>query len=66
MIEKLQANTAAGSLIILQAETHSPIEELSFLLEWERRKYGRNVLYIWQKAELPAAAAAPEPLTQEP
>lgn len=48
----LQARVAGDSVIILQSERGSPLEEHSALHAWEQRFYGRNVLMIWQK-ELP-------------
>ena len=40
---------AEDSVIILQSEQGSPLEGHSFLASWEHRRYGRNVLLLWQK-----------------
>ena len=48
-LARLQATVAPDSVIVLQSERGSPLEEHSELLDWEQRAYGRNVLMIWQK-----------------
>jgi 16S rRNA (guanine(966)-N(2))-methyltransferase RsmD len=52
-VRKLQGEVAPDSLIVIQAEDDSPLEaamaEAGDLGEWERRKYGRNVLLLWQR-----------------
>jgi 16S rRNA (guanine966-N2)-methyltransferase len=51
-IRYLQTQVAPDSLIVLQAEDESQFEvslETGDLGEWERRKYGRNVLLLWQR-----------------
>ena len=48
-LARLQAIVAADSVIVLQSEKGSPLEEHSELLTWEQRAYGRNLLMIWQK-----------------
>jgi 16S rRNA (guanine966-N2)-methyltransferase len=48
-IARLQGALAGDSLIVLQSEKGSPLEQQSELLDWEQRTYGRNVLMIWQK-----------------
>jgi len=52
----LQSKVAEDSLIILQTETGSPLDELEFLKTWEMRRYGRNELLIWQREITPTAA----------
>ena len=49
---RLQSIVAPDSVIVLQSERGSPLEEHSEMLPWEQRYYGRNALMIWQK-ELP-------------
>jgi 16S rRNA (guanine966-N2)-methyltransferase len=48
-LARLQATVATDSVIVLQSERGSPLEEHSELLAWEKRNYGRNMLVIWQK-----------------
>src|SRR5262245_4967241 len=48
-VARLQTTLAGDSLIVLQSEKGSPLDEQSELLAWEQRTYGRNVLMIWQK-----------------
>ena len=48
-IGELQASTAPDSVIVLQAERGSAVEELPAFSAWEKRRYSRNVLFIWQK-----------------
>jgi len=55
-ITQLQERIAPDSNIILQAERGSTIEERPELESWERRSYGRNVLYLWQKEDVLAPA----------
>lgn len=45
----LQENVAIESVLILQGERGTPLDDDSALIGWERRRYGRNVLFIWQK-----------------
>jgi 16S rRNA (guanine966-N2)-methyltransferase len=45
----LQRNVATDSVIIVQGEKNSPLEDL--LSGWEARRYSRNILWIWQKAD---------------
>ena len=52
----LQAKVAEDSVIVLQSELGSPLEEIEELRTWETRKYGRNILMIWQR-EITAAPA---------
>lgn len=51
-VQRLQAVVAPDSVIVLQSERGSPLDESSEMLAWEQRNYGRNVLLIWQK-EIP-------------
>ena len=52
----LQSKVAEDSLIILQTETGSPLDDLEFLKTWEMRRYGRNELLIWQREITPSPA----------
>jgi 16S rRNA (guanine966-N2)-methyltransferase len=46
-LQQLQAKVAEDSVIVVQTETGSPLDNA--LADWERRKYGRNELLIWQR-----------------
>jgi 16S rRNA (guanine966-N2)-methyltransferase len=48
-IAMLQEKVAPESVIVIQGEHGSPLEDDSTLAGWEERHYGRNVLLIWQK-----------------
>lgn len=50
-LAQLQEKVAAGSVIVLQSERGSPLEDASELQTWEERRYSRNVLLLWQKEE---------------
>jgi len=54
-IGDLQTRTAPDSVIILQAERGSAVEELPIFNDWDKRRYSRNVLYFWQKELAPVA-----------
>jgi 16S rRNA (guanine(966)-N(2))-methyltransferase RsmD len=56
-LAQLQAKVADGSVLILQSERGSPLEEMSELADWEERRYSRNVLLLWQKEEQDAAVS---------
>jgi 16S rRNA (guanine966-N2)-methyltransferase len=49
-VRTLQEKVAPDSVIVIQGEKDSPIEEDSHLAGWEERRYGRNLLLIWQRA----------------
>jgi 16S rRNA (guanine966-N2)-methyltransferase len=48
-IRTLQERVAEDSVIVLQSERGSPLDDATDLLGWEQRKYGRNLLLLWQK-----------------
>jgi 16S rRNA (guanine(966)-N(2))-methyltransferase RsmD len=54
-VKQLQEILAPDSVIVLQSERGSPLDDAAELASWERRLYGRNVLLLWQR-ELPDAA----------
>ncbi len=58
-IKILQTKVAEDSVIVLQSEVGSPLEKIDELRTWETRKYGRNILLIWQREITPAAAENP-------
>ena len=45
----LQSKVPEDSVIVLQSELGSPLDNLEQLRSWELRKYGRNLLLIWQR-----------------
>jgi 16S rRNA (guanine(966)-N(2))-methyltransferase RsmD len=51
LMAALQKKVAAGSVLVLQSESHVVFEPLPATEEWERRRYGRNELLIWVKPE---------------
>ena len=50
-LRTLQEKVADDSVIILQSERDSPIDQHSAFADWEQRVYSRNVLLLWQKEE---------------
>src|SRR5947209_1629988 len=48
-VAALQEKIAPESVIVIQGERSSPLEDDPALAGWEERRYGRNVLLIWQK-----------------
>jgi 16S rRNA (guanine(966)-N(2))-methyltransferase RsmD len=48
-VQQLQAKVAEDSLIVVQSETGSKLEEIEPFAAWELRRYGRNELLIWQR-----------------
>jgi 16S rRNA (guanine966-N2)-methyltransferase len=53
VIAQLQERVQSGSVIVLQAESKAPLDELPCRKEWDERRYGRNHLLIWVRNELP-------------
>lgn len=47
----LQQRVADESVIVLQSERDSAIEKAPEMAGWETRRYGRNVLMLWQKED---------------
>ncbi len=50
-LRTLQDRVADQSVITLQSERDTPLEEHPAFAEWEHRHYSRNVLLLWQKAD---------------
>jgi 16S rRNA (guanine966-N2)-methyltransferase len=48
-IQLLQGKVAEDSVIVLQSERGSPLDNHPALGGWEMRRYGRNELLIWQR-----------------
>ncbi|MFO0865833.1 MAG: RsmD family RNA methyltransferase [Gemmataceae bacterium] len=57
-VKTLMERVPEESVIVLQTERDSPVEDAEALLEWEIRRYGRNTLMIWQKESPEDANAA--------
>ena len=57
LVGELQRKVQPGSVVVLQSERGVPLEELPDRLNWDRRTYGRNELFLWVK-EAEAAADA--------
>lgn len=51
MLGHLQAKVPAHSVIVLQSEKGSALDNVALFTDWERRHYGRNELLLWQKVE---------------
>jgi 16S rRNA (guanine966-N2)-methyltransferase len=49
LLAALREKVADGSVIVLQSEKGSALDDAAEMADWERRKYGRNVLFIWVK-----------------
>lgn len=54
-LRTLQTKVAEDSVIVVQTETGSPLDEHDFMRDWEVRRYGRNELLIWQREITPQA-----------
>jgi 16S rRNA (guanine966-N2)-methyltransferase len=51
LVEVLQGKVHPGSVIVVQSEKGSALDQLPRAEEWEERRYGRNVLWIWVREE---------------
>jgi 16S rRNA (guanine966-N2)-methyltransferase len=49
VLKVLQSKVAEDSVIVVQTEVGSPLDSAELMRDWERRKYGRNELLIWQR-----------------
>jgi 16S rRNA (guanine966-N2)-methyltransferase len=52
VIAQLQERVRPGSVLVLQSESKVMLDELPNRVEWDERRYGRNVLLIWVKEDL--------------
>jgi 16S rRNA (guanine966-N2)-methyltransferase len=50
LLDRLQQRMPPDSVLVLQSEKHSPLEEHQAFADWDQRTYGRNVLMVWIKA----------------
>jgi 16S rRNA (guanine966-N2)-methyltransferase len=53
LLEQLQTKMPAGSVLVFQSERNSELDGHPAFADWEERRYGRNVLLLWE-AELPS------------
>ena len=51
LLSDLQAKLVFDSVLILQSERDAALEALPIFKDWEKRTYGRNVLFLWQREE---------------
>ena len=49
LIERLQRTMPADSVVVLQSEARSPLDNHPAFAAWDTRKYGRNQLLVWVK-----------------
>jgi 16S rRNA (guanine(966)-N(2))-methyltransferase RsmD len=61
LVGRLQEKVAAGSVVVVQGEQGADLDLLPDRPAWDERKYGRNLLLIWVKAEPPDEQVGPEP-----
>lgn len=56
LVATLQEKAPVDSVLTVQVEDEFPSEELPDAERWERRQYGRNLLFVWLKpaAEFPS------------
>jgi 16S rRNA (guanine966-N2)-methyltransferase len=47
LIGALQRKVSPGSVVVVQSEKGSALDPLPQAEQWEERRYGRNVLWIW-------------------
>jgi 16S rRNA (guanine966-N2)-methyltransferase len=53
LLATLQEKVGDESVIVLQTERGSPLDDVEELKSWERRNYGRNSLLLWQRDDNP-------------
>lgn len=51
MLADLQGKLADDSVLVLQSERNAGVEAQPIFKDWEKRAYGRNVLFLWQRGE---------------
>jgi 16S rRNA (guanine(966)-N(2))-methyltransferase RsmD len=49
LVTDLQRKVVPGSVVVIQAEKHSILDQLPEREQWEERRYGRNELLLWVK-----------------
>ena len=58
-IRTLQEKIPEDSVIVVQSERGSPLDDAEQMRDWEMRHYGRNELLIWQRPITAPAVQAP-------
>jgi 16S rRNA (guanine(966)-N(2))-methyltransferase RsmD len=58
-VQTLKQKVPEDSVIVLQGEIESPLETIEEFRSWELRKYGRNILLIWQREVAGVVPQAP-------
>jgi 16S rRNA (guanine966-N2)-methyltransferase len=48
LLSQLQAKVPAGSVLVVQSERHSQLDGHPAVANWEERRYGRNMLLLWE------------------
>jgi 16S rRNA (guanine966-N2)-methyltransferase len=69
LVTTVREKVHAGSVIVLQAETTAPLDEVPGRAEADERRYGRNSLLIWVKEEVadnPSASGSERPALPAP
>jgi 16S rRNA (guanine(966)-N(2))-methyltransferase RsmD len=67
LVTTVREKVHPGSVVVLQAETTAPLDEVPGRAEADERRYGRNSLLIWVKEDAPTAEApGPSLLPAEP
>ena len=51
LVATIRDKIAPGSVVVLQAETTAPLDEMPGRADADERRYGRNTLLIWVKEE---------------
>jgi 16S rRNA (guanine966-N2)-methyltransferase len=57
---RLQQKAAPGSVLVLQAESTANLDALPDRIDWDERRYGRNLLLFWVKKDDAEPEEAPE------
>jgi 16S rRNA (guanine(966)-N(2))-methyltransferase RsmD len=59
LVTSIREKVHAGSVVVLQAETTAPLDELPGRVDADERRYGRNSLLIWVKDEAAGGSSPP-------
>jgi 16S rRNA (guanine(966)-N(2))-methyltransferase RsmD len=60
LVTTIREKVHPGSVVVLQAETTAPLDEVPGRADADERRYGRNTLLIWVKEEVEAKPADSE------
>jgi 16S rRNA (guanine(966)-N(2))-methyltransferase RsmD len=60
LVTSIREKVHAGSVVVLQAETTAPLDELPGRADADERRYGRNSLLIWVKDEASGGSSPPQ------